>query len=644
MPFGLSGSARPFPEQTLSGLTGAVVSSGDLTFKAAQVYATTGTGNLQQLIEDRRNGTALSTATPYLIASLGDGGTVSFLANGSAVPDTPLSAGSWVRVAGSHIVQNGVLRAPLGLLEIGSSADLTVTAGTVPLTRTVSFGAGSVTSVSGKGLNVPYGETTDLTEYYFKPNANSALTAAPVGELHLDGGSINVGAGATIDGQGGGDLFALEFVSGTGGSRDVLSRVNADSFSATNGLQYADGRQVYAIVPVAKAGEIAAYDPIFSADYGSGTGDLYGSHAGRTVWLDGGNGVAAGEYLLLPAHYALLPGAMRLVENTDSAAPYVNGSTSLRDGSVFMGGNFGTAGTDYRESTRRAFTIQSAATFNRYSRLQTTSATTNFNDLAAKGGKAAPRSPLDAARFIIRPTESFLVDGTFTVDPATGGRGAQFDIAASAIAIRSATSGAAAEPGVLTLTAPVLAKLDANSLFLGGIRADNADGSTSLDVISHSILVDRGVSLELPELILAVGGQDSRLTVAAGASIKATGTLADSGTGALQVGYSATPDANGGDTTGIGAVLRVANGAERLVSRTSSPDLTDSQLSSARLAIGSGATLSGTAIAFNSTGNVALANSAAITGKAISLAACGLIFRAAASMRRLSAGLRQPIA
>ncbi len=620
----LIGVASPVLENQFSGLTGEVVSTGNLGFVASQVYATTGTGNLQQLIEDRRNGTSFSTATPYVIASLANSGTVSFASNGGATPDTPLSAGSWLKVAAAHIVQDGVLRAPLGLLEIGTSTQLSLTAGTVPLTQSVSFGAGSVTSVSGKGLNVPYGETTDLTEYYFKPNTNGALTAAPVGELHLDGGAISVGTGAQIDGQGGGDVFAYEFVSGTGGSRDVLSRVNTDTFSSTNGLQFADGRQVYAILPVAKAGEVAAFDPVYSADYGAATGDLYGSNAGRTVWLDGGSGVAAGEYLLLPAHYALLPGAMRLVENTDSAAPFVDGASQLRDGSVLIGGSFGTAGTNFRESTRRAFTVESVATFGRYSRLQTTSGTTDFNNLATKAGKAAPRSPLDAARFVLRPTESLLVDGNFAVDAATGGRGAQFDIAVSAIEIRAALP-ITPTAGVLTLTTPTLNKLNANSLLIGGIRADNLDGTTSIDVVGQNIRVDRSTSLELPELILAVGGDNANLTLAAGATIKATGTLSDSRSGDYLVGYSANPSSTlAGDNSGIGAVLRLSSGTERLVSRTVDPTLTDAQLRTARLTISNGASLSGTALALNSTGSVGLGAKATIAAKNVSLGAVRL--------------------
>ena len=88
--------------------------------------------------------------------------------------------------------------------------------------------------------------------------ASAALTTAPTGQLVLAGADITIGTGAKIDGRGGGDVFAYEFVSGTGGSRDVLSRLNSDAFSSNDGLQFADGRQVYLIDIAAIVGAIAA--------------------------------------------------------------------------------------------------------------------------------------------------------------------------------------------------------------------------------------------------------------------------------------------------------------------------------------------------------------------------------------------------
>ncbi|WP_298191391.1 filamentous haemagglutinin family protein [Novosphingobium sp.] len=626
----LIGVKQAVPSLTvLTGVTGSIVASGDIAFKASQIYATTGTGNLQALIEDQRNGTSNSAAQPYLIASFAENGTISFASNGGAVPDSPLSAGSWLRVLAAQIRQDGVLRAPLGLIELGSSAARLIpgSLNLAPATRSITFGAGSVTSVSGTGLNVPYGQTTDLTEYYFAPGVSAALTTAPTGQLVLSGADITIGTGAKIDGRGGGDVFAYEFVSGTGGSRDVLSRLNADAFSSNDGLQYADGRQVYAILPVEKAGLVAGYDPIYSDDYGAGTGDLYGASAGRTVHLDGGPGVPAGDFLLLPAHYALLPGALRLVENTDAQAPYVGASTQLLDGSVQVGGTFGTAGTAFRDSQRRSFTVQSADTFKKYSKLQVTSGTENFDKLADKQGRAAPRSPLDAARFVIRPGESFTAGGTFDVGASGKGRGAQFDIAASAIAIRSAAGGADT-PGVLSLSTETLANLNANSLLLGGVRQDKADGTTRIDVTAKTISIANGVSLSLPEMIFAVAGEDSRITVGAGASLTATGTLADLRTGNFVVGYEKndTGVVSAFDNTGIGALLRLSSGPDRLVTRNLDPDATNAALASASLRIASGASLKGNSVALGASGTVRFGSSATLDARAVSLSGVAISF------------------
>ena len=121
--------------------------------------------------------------------------------------------------------------------------------------------------------------------------------------LTITGGKIDIQEGASVKLGGGADTFAYEFVSGVGGSRDVLSRFNNDPFSSNAydpktgiGYQYADKRQVYAIVPAAVAAAIALYDPLYSADYGSaGPADLYGAQAGLAITIDGSSALAAVE-------------------------------------------------------------------------------------------------------------------------------------------------------------------------------------------------------------------------------------------------------------------------------------------------------------------------------------------------------------
>ena len=608
------------------GLTGQLVSSGDLHFNAGQVYATTGTGNLQQMLEDRRAGRTV-TPTPYVIASTNVDGLVSFAAQGSSTPAVPLSAGTHLAVLGAHIEQNGVLRAPLGLLEIGSNQALFG----APATATVRFGEDSITSVSARtsatgtdALNVPYGTTTDLIEYFFTPGTTSVLTTTPVGELRLAGMDITIASDGTgevrVDGRGGGDVFAYEFIPGTGGSRDLLDRFNPDSFSGNNGLQFADGRQVFAIIP-RNTVTAALFDPIYSADYSGGGGiDLYGADAGLSVYLDAAPGIEAGEYLLLPAHYALLPGALRIVENAGASAPYAGGAARLLDGSIVVGGNYTTAGTGFAESQRRSFTVQSKDVFTKYSRIETTSGSTNAQNLAAHNGQARPLLPRDAARVVLSPLTSLRVAGLFATDPASNGLGSQIDIGGTNI--RIAAPGAlptSATSNYVLLTTDTLANFNANSLSIGALRTNNIDGTTTLDVVARNIFVDNNVDFAVPELLLAVGGARSLLAIAdaprggTGARLTASGTLNDLRTGDYIINATGPTGATSGqiDLTGSGALIRLATGPERLISREGDFLLRNTLLPS-RLDIGAGATLAANSIALDSSRTFAIDRTARI--------------------------------
>lgn len=595
-------------------LNGSLISSGDLVFNAQRVYTTTGTGNLQRILEIEAGKATGQKPLPYLLSALG-GSTITFQ-GGNMSARTPLSAGSYLRISAERVVQDGYLAAPLGRLEFGTAAD--------PV-RNLLFSDGSVTSVSGAGVNVPYGTTTDLTEYYFTPGSNAPITQLPSGDLRMSANTINVEAGAKVDGRGGGDVFAYEFVSGTGGSRDVLSRFNTDAFSSNGydavsglGYQYADQRQVYAIVPADTAARIAAMDPIYSADYGSsGPADLYGSQAGMAVKLDGGGGIPAGTYVLMPAHYALLPGAYRVVENTGTSAPAQGTAQTLLDGSVVMGGVYATAGTGFEGSQRHSFTIQSQATALQYSAISTTSGTKNAQTTAASAGLEAPRLPLDAARVVLDPINALKVAGTFDLTPKAGGRGSQVDIIGSKITINHTGTRTA---GGLILSDATIDNLNANSLLIGGQRFDNADGTTRLGVVASSITVESDARIRIPELVLAVAGRGSTLTIDSGAKLVATGTLADSRSGDYIIPSATSAPLNDpADYSGIGSVLRLANGPQRLVDRQGSVAARNSQRAS-HLQIGV-ATLSGDSLLLDTSRSYAIANGARIDARNIALSA-----------------------
>lgn len=597
-----------------SSLGGELVVNGDLTIRAAQVYPTTGTGSLQAAIDAERAG-SVSAAVPYRLLSTGADATIRFERAQAADPAAPYSAGGSLLVQAAHIEQAGVLRVPLGRLQLGANAPLTLgtslVSQAVPATLTLDLLAGSTTSVSLGGLSgVPYGTTTDLLEYFFTPASGSRLDAPPAADLRLAGDAVVVGAGATVDARGGGDIYAYEFVPGVGGSRDVLDRANTDAYSSNDGLQYADGRQVYAVLPARAGDAVALYDPIYSADYA-----LYGADAGKRVYLEAAPGLAAGWYTLLPARYALLPGALRVVENVGEAAPARGVTATLRDGSIVVGGHYGVAGTAIEESERRAFTVMNEATLRKYSRIELTSGTKTFTELAARTKTVLPRLPADAARIVLTPLSELRIASPFTGTPGSGGRGAQVDISGTAFEILG--PGAAPSGTGIALTTTDFANLNAASLLIGGVRTDHADGTTSLDITTSTIRVanDAASALSAPEIILAVDQRANpdpllpavapRIDIADGAVIAATGQLSDTRNGDYII-------ATDGLQTAIGGIVRVANGPERLVSRPGVTAAANS-LQPADIAIGD-ATLSGASILLDSSRDLSIADSPASPG------------------------------
>ncbi len=72
-------------------------------------------------------------------------------------------------------MQDGVIRVPLGTLTLGSNTAIasdTIGSPFAPVTQSVTLADGSITSVSANGLVIPYGTTTDQTEWFFAPTSS----------------------------------------------------------------------------------------------------------------------------------------------------------------------------------------------------------------------------------------------------------------------------------------------------------------------------------------------------------------------------------------------------------------------------------------------------------------------------------------
>ncbi|TXG85527.1 MAG: filamentous hemagglutinin N-terminal domain-containing protein [Sphingomonadales bacterium] len=583
----------------LTTLEGAFVAPGTLRVQAAQVFATTG-------------------STFYLGSTLTDGTvpTVTLTRSAETAPLTPYSAGSRLLVLGANIQQDGVLRAPLGEIVLGSATPVRVFDGLVsnentpfPVTQQLSVGPGSITSVSANGLLIPYGTTTDQTEYFFAPTSGSDLrTLAESGldlraSLTLAGNAISVDAGAEVDLSGGGDAYGYEFISGVGGSRDVLNSVNTDVFSSNNydpdtgiGFQFPDGQQVYAVVPSLRDAPVALQDPILSNPNPGVAGTSYdplyaSSQVGRRVYLEASPGLAAGWYTLLPAQYALLPGGFRVVEQ--SSTGIAGQSRQLQGGATLVAGRYGLGNSE--ESQIRVFNVQSQEVFRQSSNIALTSFSSAVESANVRAGRAVPQLPRDAARLTINPVNTLQIDAAFLAQAAQGGRGSQVDITGTSISISDTGTGGG--DAVVALSSRALTNLNAGSLLIGGTRSQNSDGSTSLDISADQITLQNSASAPLVagEVLLAVDGAGSAIVLADGAAISTDLRVSVADTSPYII------DGAADGLTGKGALVRVANGPERTVQRLNVEDTASPASLTAGLA-----TLSGTSVALLSTGTSSL--------------------------------------
>jgi hypothetical protein len=166
----------------------------------------------------------------------------------------------------------------------------------------------------------------------------------------------------------------------------------------------------------------------------------------------------------------------------------------------------------------------------------------------------------------LAPLTSLTTGTRFLTAAATGGRGSQIDIAGNDFEI--VVPGATASPdNVIRLTTTDFNNLNAASLLIGGLRTEDSSGTTTILPTAKSILVANNAAnaLTAPEILLVVDGVDSTITIADGSVITASGTLTDAAVGNYRILATET---NG--VTGIGGIVRVANGAERLIERPGS--------------------------------------------------------------------------
>ncbi|GAA4339743.1 hypothetical protein GCM10023144_38300 [Pigmentiphaga soli] len=564
--FGAQGSQGNSAYGAVSGL---VNTAGDLTLGGRQLYAASGTN--------------------FVVSSVGEDGAITILPGDPAAP-LPWTVGSSLAIKAPHIVHQGVLRAPLG--------QITLDAGT---TGSVTLAEGSMIDVSAHGATLPFGMVIN-GEWYLDLGVTEQLTTMPGKKVTLAGGSIEIQPGAGLDLSGGGDIAAVEFVPGTGGSRDML---------AVPG--------VFAVVP----GEQPQAAPLSTA----------GSPAvgvGASVHLAGVPGLPDGMYTLLPPEYASLPGAFR-VQAVGGANDMPAGPAAARsDGTYLAVGWLASSLSDARASRSTAFLVTPAAAVRRYSEYEINSGNAVFAEAAQKAAQAVPPLGADGGQLVLNALSALELGGRFNLAAGEGGRGGLVDIASSSIAVVGKGDGPV-DGYALTVDGATLSAMGAQSLLLGGTRLSTADGYL-LNATASDILVanDEDSALTGPEILLltksSVGGEGGIagtgvLTVESGAVIRAQGAYPGD-PARLVIGNELAADPLG---TGMGSLLAVSNAPELLVNRY---DIHGSGAAMAgTIEVEAGATIEAdNAVLFDATAGSAIDAEAIIRGRSLEVASDAISF------------------
>ena len=563
---------------------GTLSAAGDLTFTAGQVYVPTAVDF------------TIAVAN-YTAGGLARYGSVTF--QPGAQRSLPLSAGGGLTVYASSIDQSGVLRAPLGSINLGwdgtGVAPVNAISGqSVSITRSVVLGAGGETSVSavdpvtGKSLVIPYGVYQNGAQWIDPSSLDISTGGGPSKSIQVSGADVVTEAGSKIDVRGGGDLYAYHWVSGTGGKVDILASEGA-----------------FAVVP----GYGSAYAP-YAAYNATSLNDNLGGDAGYvnstlsvgdSVYLSGGGGLAAGTYTLLPARYALLPGAYLVTP--ESTAP-AGTAVKQNDGAYSVSGyRYNALAGTPSAPLLSSFEVASSKVLAARAEYDGVLANETLKASALAADVAVPRLPSDSGRLVLAATASMNLAGSVLAAAPAGSRGGQVDISTPGDILVTDSTPVVPTPGTLVLDVAQLNAYGSESLLIGGVRADSTDG-TAVTVTASRVTLNNPITALAGSDIILAGKQ--AVTLDSSASIVSAGTASGT-TDTLVVGDAATAG------SGTGALVRVGTTAAAIDRRGVSSS------ANALLTVADQVGLQGASIILDSSNATSLAADATLAGDAISL-------------------------
>ncbi|MGB9101448.1 MAG: filamentous hemagglutinin family protein [Stenotrophomonas indicatrix] len=434
---------------------------------------------------------------------------------GGAQP-APDSAFGSLELVAATVVQGGTVQAPWGRVQLGGNEFNSNRASRVDLL------AGSVTSISGAGLALPFGGTVDGVSWRRNGADFDVLgpgsISIPIG-IDIVANAFSGAAGSVLDVSGGGELSGAAFVAGRGGSVDILRHALADAnpryrFSGSDNA-------VYAIMP----GRSGTQAPLGTAD---GSAD---PRVGQQIVITAGvPGLPAGTYTLLPASYALQKGAFRVEVGAESAVgsrqPVATGTGSWRVSghqAQSLGGGVSPLLTD--------LVLTPAEVVRRHASYNETSYSAFVQGVAERRGEALRWRPTDAGNLNLVlgdgagrsavPAAIFQGLSHFKAG-SNDGRGGTLSVnlrTSNGAVLEIATEGDSAGSGSgATIFDSALNAFRPETMLIGGVLRRDAT-TYSLEGSTQHIVVRNGVTLTAQEVLLSAAFGGKGILIEQGAAI-----------------------------------------------------------------------------------------------------------------------------
>ena len=492
--------------------------------------------------------------------AVGDGSKITINSNGASAKPV-LSANGGLVFKADDIVQNGNLTAPFGTIKLEGKESVTLT-------------AASKTSISANNLSIPFLQTQKGGK-----DLNPLDTNLVEKRIDIVSKNVDLQKDAVLDLSSTGALFSYEFISGLGGTDDVLKQANT-----------------YAVIPNIGA-DFAPVDIAYN-------NTLQPVGVGQSVFLTGVPGLATGTYTLLPARYALVPGAFMVqAKLTTNLLP---GLTAPQlDGANLTTGYFADAGTGARDANWSTFKVTDGAIFRPAagtiskapSQYLLSNLTDYFSNPFNTDGKKVSL-PVDAGKLSL-DAANLKLDATVIAEKGKNGSGLQVDIASDNI--RVVSNNDASDTTSLQLTASSINNLNAESVLLGGISKLNADGVNEISTRAKTVTIENN-STDVVKTQTFIAAATDQVTVKTGAAI-------DTGLA------STTPTKMTIATNGQGALLALSSANDISYSRVNGSNAAQGVLdieAGSTLAAGNSVVLDATKVA-NLNGNVTLQDGGSAT-------------------------------